>query len=190
MIINAFTSVGKPYTETRNVAIALSSLIGLILIGSGQNYVFVLYLLLFVGGIAVGVYVLQRYVTPPSFWIFGYLLKLRYNPYDISPVPTIKYVQCPVCDKHNCQRHEVQIKSHHIWNGIMLSKKVDEKIAEFCELLIVHYILTWYHPISRNSEFLHEIRCIFRFIVAALIRITMQLDFGKLLRVKQIISFG
>lgn len=180
MIINAFTSVGKPYTETRNVAIAFSSLFGLILIGAAQHYVFILYLWLFVGGIAIGLFILQKYITPPSLWIFGYLLKLKFIPYDISPVPTVKYVQCPVCDKQNCQRHEVQVKSDQIWNGIMIPKKVDEKIEEFCQLLLVHYIHNWYHPISKNSEFLHDVRCIFRFIVASLIRIITKLDFGKL----------
>ncbi|KAL5251662.1 hypothetical protein ACHWQZ_G017140 [Mnemiopsis leidyi] len=186
MIINALTSVGRSYEETRNVTITLATLIGLIFIVSVQNPVFVLYLWLFSGGMAIGVFVLQRYVTPPSIWIFGYLFKLKYTPYRISPVPTVKYVQCPICDKQNCRRHEVQVKSDQIWKGIMIPEKIDEKIEEFCQLLLVHHIYYWYHPISQNTDFLHDVRCIFRFIAASLIRICMQLDIGKIVTEKLI----
>lgn len=179
MIINALTSVGRSYEETRNVTITLATLIGLVFIVSVQNPVFVLYLWLFSGGMAIGVFVLQRYVTPPSIWIFGYLFKLKYTPYRIAPVPSVKYVQCPICDKQNCRRHEVQVKSDQIWQGIMIPEKIDEKIEEFCQLLLVHHIYYWYHPISKNTDFLHDVRCIFRFITASLIRICMQLDIGE-----------
>ena len=179
MIINALTSVGRSYEETRNVTITLATLIGLIFIVSVQKPVFVLYLWLFSGGMAIGVFVLQRYVTPPSIWIFGYLFKLKYRPCKISPVPSVRYVQCPVCDKQNCRRHEVKVKSDQIWKGIMIPEKIDEKVEEFCQLLLVHYIYYWYHPISKNNDFLHDIRCNFRFIAASLIRICMQLDIGE-----------
>ena len=186
MIINALASVGRSYEDTRNVTIALSTLIGFVFIASVQNPVFVLYLWIFSGGMAIGVFVMQRYVTPPSLWIFGFLLKLKFHPYDISPVPTVKYVQCPVCDKQNCRRHEVKVKSDQVWKGIMLPEKIDEKIEEFCQLILVHFIYFWYHPISKNSDFLHDVRCIFRYVVASLVRITMQLNIGKKKPIRQL----
>ena len=179
MLINALTSVGRSYEETRNVTIALSTFIILIFIVSVDCPLFVLYLWLCTAGMAIGVFFLQRYVTPPSFWIFEYLLKLKYKPYTIYPVPNVKYVQCPVCDKQNCRRHEVQVKSDQIWKGVMMPKLVDEKIEEFCQLILVHFIYFWYHPISKNSDFLHDLRCNFRYVAASLVRILTQLDLGE-----------
>lgn len=181
MIINIFTSVGRTYEETRNVAISLATLIVFIFVISVQKPIFVLYLWLFSGGLAVGVFILQRFVTPPSIWIFNFLLKLKYRPYNILPVPSVNYVQCPVCDKQNCKRHEVSVKSDDIWKGIMVPEKVDEKLEEFCQLLLVHYIYYWYHPISKNSDFLHDVRCIFRHITSAIVRVVLQLDIGNTL---------
>ena len=180
MIINALASVGRSYEETRNVTITLATLIGVVFVVTVQYPVFVFYLWLFSGGMAVGVFVLQRYVTPPSLWIFGFLLKLKYKPYAIEPVPLVKYVQCPVCEKQNCKRHEVRVKSDEIWKGIKLPEKVDERLEEFCQLILVHFVYFWYHPISKNEDFLHDLRCLIRFVVASIIRIAMDLDIGML----------
>ena len=178
MIINAFSCVGRSYQEVRNVSISLATLIGFIFILSVQNPLLVLYLWLFSLGLAIGVFILQRYVTPPSIWIFGFLFNLKYDPYNIKPVPIVKYVQCPVCEKQNCRRHEVKVKSDKVWKGVEIPHKIDEKLEEFCQLLLENYIFHWYYPISENTDFVYDVKCLFRYVIASLIRIGMQLDIG------------
>ena len=122
---------------------------------------------------------MQRYVAPPSFWIFGFLLKLKYKPYKIGPHQTVKFAQCPVCEKTNCRRHDVKVKSDTVWKGIELPKNVDDKIEEFCDLILINYIHFWYYPISKDQDLIHEIKCLFRYITASLIRIAIELDVGQ-----------
>ena len=186
MLINALSSVDRPFKETRNVAITFTTLLGLLLVVLSDNLLVILYLILFSCGLAAGLFLFLRYTSPPSVWIFQHIFKLRYNPYHINSASSGNTSQCPVCDKPQCQRHEVYLKSNKTWKGIQLSPAVDVKIEEFCQLLMIHYINSWYHPISKNSDFLHDVRSIFRHVAGSIVRILLHLDIGQIVTNKLI----
>ena len=179
MIINALSSVGRSHDETRNVGIAFSTLFCVILVVFSHNITLVLYLILLSFGLGVGLYLFQYYSSPPSFWVFGQLLKLKHSPYLVSARSRVKSQQCNICDKQNCKRHDGNPKlGSDLHKTIMVPALIDEKIEEFCQLLMVHYIYSWYQDISKNSDFLYDVRCIFQHVAASITRILYQLDIG------------
>ncbi|XP_033630847.1 sorting nexin-14-like isoform X2 [Asterias rubens] len=86
---------------------------------------------------------------------------------------------CPVCSHSDCVRHKVELTLNKVqpWNDVYLPERVDAALSELLELILQEYVYSWYTPfISKEEEFVNELRMSLRFLIAVVIRRVREID--------------
>ncbi|XP_022092527.1 sorting nexin-14-like [Acanthaster planci] len=127
----------------------------------------------FLGGMA-SFYILFSHVSvlPNLLIMFE-----RQQPHPTSQHPSA--LICTVCGDADCVRHKPDLTLTKVqpWNDIYIPERVDIALSELFELILKDYIYSWYTPlISKEEEFVNELRVTLRHIVAVVLRRVREVD--------------
>ncbi|XP_031436916.1 sorting nexin-14-like isoform X2 [Clupea harengus] len=97
---------------------------------------------------------------------------------------------CAVCGKRKCNRHRptLLLENYQPWLDLKVSSKVDASISEVLELILENFVYPWYRDITDDEACVDELRMMFRFFGAVMVRRAQKVDFpslftGKMLNV-------
>eukprot|EP00057_Strongylocentrotus_purpuratus_P010162 XP_011664636.1 PREDICTED: sorting nexin-14 [Strongylocentrotus purpuratus] len=87
--------------------------------------------------------------------------------------------RCPVCGNDNCNRHrgELYHTNYQPWIDLKIPKRVDDALSEFFELVLKEYVYSWYsESMSKDEEFVKELRTSLRYTISVILRRLKQID--------------
>ncbi|KAG8196176.1 hypothetical protein JTE90_007905 [Oedothorax gibbosus] len=93
---------------------------------------------------------------------------------------------CSRCGIIDCKRHrpELNVYTAKPWMNLKVPKEVDQAFEEILNLVIEKHIYTWYSTISKDDDFVQEIRTSLRFLFSSLLRRALQVDLVRLITEK------
>ncbi|CAL1295601.1 unnamed protein product [Larinioides sclopetarius] len=93
---------------------------------------------------------------------------------------------CSRCGIIDCKRHcpELNVYTAKPWMNLKVPKEVDQALEEILELVIGKHIYSWYSTLSKDEDFVQEIRVSLRFLFSSLLRRALQVDIVKLITEK------
>ncbi|KAL2081871.1 hypothetical protein ACEWY4_021689 [Coilia grayii] len=90
---------------------------------------------------------------------------------------------CAVCGKRKCNRHRptLLLENYQPWLDLKVYSKVDASISEVLELILENFVYPWYRDITDDEACVDELRMMFRFFGAVIVRRAQKVDFPSLL---------
>ncbi|XP_072029592.1 sorting nexin-14-like isoform X2 [Amphiura filiformis] len=131
----------------------------------------------FLAGIGSFHVIFKQYSTLPNLLIM-YERKKKQSTKKKSLAEMKFRRDCPVCGDTNCTRHrgELTLTSIQPWTDLRIPERVDKALAELLELVLKEYVYSWYGDLSKNEQFVNELRTAFRFMVAVILRRIREVD--------------
>ncbi|XP_054719236.1 sorting nexin-14-like [Uloborus diversus] len=95
---------------------------------------------------------------------------------------------CSRCGVIDCCRHrpELNVYTAKPWMNLKVPKEVDQALEELLNLVMDRHIYSWYSELSKDEDFVQEIRTSLRFLFSSLLRRALQVDIVKLITEKAI----
>ncbi|XP_038048317.1 sorting nexin-14-like [Patiria miniata] len=128
---------------------------------------------LFLGGMASFYILFSRISVLPNLLI----MYERKKPLTAREQPLAHI--CTVCGDSDCMRHKSDLTLNKVqpWNDIYIPERVDVALSELFELIFRDYVYSWYTPlISKEEEFVNELRVTLRHLVAVVLRRVRDVD--------------
>ncbi|KAJ8299813.1 hypothetical protein KUTeg_023873 [Tegillarca granosa] len=99
---------------------------------------------------------------------------------------TLMKTICTVCGQRKCPRHrpELNILAFQPWTNLSVTKRVDEAVEEFLNIVLNDYVYTWYRDLSSNEEFMDELKISIRFFAAVMLRRAKKVDIPSMVSEK------
>ncbi|XP_042895599.1 sorting nexin-14 [Parasteatoda tepidariorum] len=93
---------------------------------------------------------------------------------------------CSRCGIIECKRHrpELNVYTAKPWMNLKVPKEVDNAFEEILNLVIEKHIYSWYSNLSKDDDFVQEIRTSLRFVFSSLLRRVCQVDLVQLITEK------
>lgn len=93
---------------------------------------------------------------------------------------------CSRCGIIDCKRHrpELNVYTSKPWMNLKVPKEIDQAFEEILNLVIEKHIYSWYSTVSKDEDFVQEIRISLRFLFSSLLRRALQVDIVKLITEK------
>ncbi|XP_071954615.1 sorting nexin-14-like isoform X2 [Antedon mediterranea] len=90
---------------------------------------------------------------------------------------------CGICTDSQCCRHRyfVDISSTQPWTDVYIPQRVDKALSELFELILKDFVYSWYKDISKDEEFVNELRSGIRYIAAILLKRLQKVDLPTLI---------
>nr|XP_039256034.1 sorting nexin-14-like [Styela clava] len=98
---------------------------------------------------------------------------------------------CSVCGKANCkrERREETLEKLRPWAGINVTEKEDKAVQEFLETLLEKNVWHWYRNLSKEEEFVNELKMALRYFLSVLYRRINKIDLPDVI-VKKLIKIA
>uniref|UniRef100_A0AAY4DE96 Sorting nexin 14 n=1 Tax=Denticeps clupeoides TaxID=299321 RepID=A0AAY4DE96_9TELE len=85
---------------------------------------------------------------------------------------------CAVCGKRKCSRHRptLLLENYQPWLDLKVYSKVDTSISEVLELILENFVYPWFRDITDDEACVDELRQMFRFFAAVMVRRAQKID--------------
>ncbi|CAG2204229.1 SNX14 [Mytilus edulis] len=149
---------------------------------------FQLFLMLwsFLLGILLSYYSLSSSSLLPNL-LFTYTRKKKTGNLTDDELTLMKTV-CTVCGQRKCPRHrpELNILAFQPWTNLQLTGRTNDAVEEFLNIVLKEHLYTWYKDLSKDEEFVDDLKSSLRFLASVVLRRAKKVDIAKMVSEKLI----
>lgn len=93
---------------------------------------------------------------------------------------------CTVCGKRDCkrERRQASLEALRPWSGIFVTDREDRAVQDFLETLLEKHVWKWYRNLSKEEEFINELKISLRHVVSVLYRRINKIDLPEVITKK------
>ncbi|CAG2223391.1 SNX14 [Mytilus edulis] len=140
----------------------------------------------FLLGILLSYYSLSSSSLLPNL-LFTYTRKKKTGNLTDDELTLMKTV-CTVCGQRKCPRHrpELNILAFQPWTNLQLTGRTNDAVEEFLNIVLKEHLYTWYKDLSKDEEFVDDLKSSLRFLASVVLRRAKKVDIAKMVSEKLI----